>query len=187
MARKENIRRGPVGLITYEDGTDAVNDYEWNENENPICTVPGCSKTAHNKGEGHGGFSKKCKEHLGLVGKNSYKNHKYVVSYCENIDGRLGFVCTTNVQHPSMLNVDHVDENHGNDDKANLQTLCSCCDAYKTNVIGKKVKSNKLSVKEMLEFFDINKRIKKGTHTMNDMMRRHAIDDILNIEKGKPK
>jgi hypothetical protein len=187
MARKENIRRGPVRLFTFNDGTDAVNAREWNKNNNPICVVPGCTNTAHNKGKNHGGFARKCKEHLDLVGKNSYKNHKYVVPYCENIDGRLGFDCTSTILHPFMLNVDHIDEDHDNHAKTNLQTLCACCDAYKTNVIGKKVKSKKLSVEDMNDYFEINKRMKKGTHTLDDMMRRHAIDKILHMEDNKGK
>ena len=191
MARRENIRRGPVNLFTFEDGTDAVNSRLWNANGNPVCVVPGCSNTAHNKGKNHGEFTLKCKEHLGLLGKNSYKQYKYVVTYCENIDGRLGYTCTTTIQHPSMLTVDHIDEKRGEGDdihdKNNLQTLCSCCHAYKSNVIGKKVKSGKLPVEEMLDYFEINKRIKKGTETLDDMMRRHAIDKILHITKEKDK
>lgn len=190
MARKENIRRGPVNLFTYEDGSDVVNKYKWNENDNPICIVPGCSRTSHNKGDQHGGFAQKCKEHLGLVGKNSYKNYKYIITYCENIDGRLGFTCPwETIPHPSMLTVDHVDEYRGEGDdvhdRANLQVLCFCCHMYKGNVIGKKVKSEKLSVEDMLEYFEINKRIKKGTETLDDIMRRHAIEKILHVEKSK--
>jgi hypothetical protein len=190
MARKENMRRGPVNLFIFADGTDAINSHGWNSNNNPICVVPGCSRTAHNKGEAHGGFAHKCKEHLGLVGKRSYKNHKYVVPYCENIDGRLGFSCPwTTIPHPSMLTVDHIDEDRGEGDdihnKANLQTLCSCCHAYKGNVIGKKVKSGKISLEDMLDYFEINKRIKKSTHTLDDMMRHHTINKILHIENNK--
>lgn len=181
--KKENIRRGPPKLFTYEDGSDAVNDREWNENGNPICTVPGCNRAAHNKGKDHGGFGKKCKVHEDLSGKESYKHYKYEVTYCENIDGRLGFPCTSTITHSCQLGVDHVDENRENKDRTNFQTLCACCDRYKTTVIGKKVKSGKLSVDQMLDYFEINKRIKKGTHTLNDMMQRHAIDAILNEEK----
>lgn len=66
--------------------------------------------------------------------KNS--NHaylKYRKSYCENIDGRLGFTCTTNVVWKGMLDVDHINGNHYDNNEANLQTLCKCCHAVKTN------------------------------------------------------
>ena len=60
-----------------------------------------------------------------------YTLHKK--GYCENIDGRLGKVCTTNITHPKELTVDHIDENHKNDDLDNLQTLCACCHNLKTH------------------------------------------------------
>jgi hypothetical protein len=52
--------------------------------------------------------------------------------YCENQDGRLGFTCTTNIFWQGMLQVDHIDGNHTNNSKENLQTLCACCHTYKT-------------------------------------------------------
>lgn len=59
---------------------------------------------------------------------------KYLLEYCENIDSRLGFACTTTVfLDCGMLQVDHKDGNPGNNDVSNLQTLCSCCHAYKTH------------------------------------------------------
>ena len=54
--------------------------------------------------------------------------------YCENIDGRLGFICTTNVVWTGMLDVDHIDGDSSNNADENLQTLCRCCHAFKTNV-----------------------------------------------------
>lgn len=60
-----------------------------------------------------------------------YTQHKK--SYCENRDGRLGKKCTTTITHPKELTVDHIDENHNNDDPANLQTLCACCHNLKTH------------------------------------------------------
>ena len=52
--------------------------------------------------------------------------------YCENVDGRLGFTCTTNIFWQGMLQVDHIDGNHTNNDLVNLQTLCACCHSYKS-------------------------------------------------------
>ena len=184
--KKENIKRYPEGLITI-DGKD-INPRQWNQNGNPICTVPGCNRSAHNKGKDHGGFDKKCKVHQNLVGKNSYKHYKHDVPYCENKDGRLGFPCTSTITHSCQLGVDHIDENRDNEDRTNYQTLCACCDRYKTTVIGKKVKSGKLSVTEMKEYFEINKRIQKGTNSFDDKIRRIEIDAILNEppkRKGK--
>lgn len=61
---------------------------------------------------------------------------KYRKTYCENIDGRLGFVCTTsNIPEEfgaSWLDVDHKDGNPTNNNEQNLQTLCKCCHAYKS-------------------------------------------------------
>lgn len=54
-------------------------------------------------------------------------------NYCENIDGRLGFKCTTTIVWSGMLDVDHIDGNSGNEVEENFQTLCKCCHAYKTN------------------------------------------------------
>lgn len=66
--------------------------------------------------------------------KNSihpYRKHRK--NFCENIDGRLGFTCTTTIVWAGMLDVDHKDGNPANNSEDNLQTLCKCCHAYKTN------------------------------------------------------
>lgn len=56
---------------------------------------------------------------------------KYRKTYCENTDGRLGFVCTTTIVWQGMLDVDHINGDPSNNDPANLQTICKCCHAYK--------------------------------------------------------
>ena len=68
--------------------------------------------------------------------KDAYR--KYRLTYCENIDGRFGFVCTTNVVWKGMLDVDHKDEDYLNNEPSNLQTLCKCCHAWKSNDFVKK-------------------------------------------------
>jgi len=182
MAKKENILRFPTNLFVFNDGSDAVNPRRWNDSDNPLCVIPGCNNVARNQGKDNGGFRLECAKHLNMSGKDSYKNYKYVVPYCENIDGRLGFTCTTVIQDSVMLGVDHIDENRNNNNASNWQTLCACCDRVKTNIIGKKVKSGKLSVPDMLEYFEINKRIKKKIASTNDMIKRNEIITIIDWE-----
>ena len=71
------------------------------------------------------------------ISRSKYLWYREEVNYCENIDGRLGFVCNTNVVKipkiwNGMLDVDHIDGNHKNNKRENLQTLCKCCHAYKS-------------------------------------------------------
>ena len=77
-----------------------------------------------------------------------HRSHPYLQhrkDYCENRDGRLGFVCTFTHPTPQQLEatgldatylgwlqVDHKDGNHTNNDPSNLQTLCACCHNIKT-------------------------------------------------------
>jgi len=61
--------------------------------------------------------------------------HRYrwaLKTYCENVDSRLGFRCTTTIMLSSQLEIDHIDGNPSNDEGKNLQTLCGCCHTYKT-------------------------------------------------------
>jgi hypothetical protein len=71
-----------------------------------------------------------------LNSKHPYR--QYRKDYCENIDKRLGFSCTTNIIWTGMLDVDHIDENPSNNDPFNFQTLCACCHRYKGNIFIKK-------------------------------------------------
>ena len=71
--------------------------------------------------------------------------------YCENIDGRLGFVCTATIKDVGQLDGDHKDGNPRNNDPKNIQTLCASCHRYKTMknkdylTAGRKTKVNKNS------------------------------------------
>ncbi len=113
-----------------------------NEINPRMCIVPDC----HRKGQHLGSYYKKgeregqprrrakCTKHhfmeYGIAGWE-YKQHRK--DYCENIDGRLGFKCTTTIVCPEYQNdTDHIDENHDNNDVENLQTLCACCHRVKT-------------------------------------------------------
>jgi 5-methylcytosine-specific restriction endonuclease McrA len=59
-----------------------------------------------------------------------YRRHRK--TFCENIDGRLGYVCESVIRLDAQLEVDHIDGNPKNNDASNLQTLCMLCHKFKT-------------------------------------------------------
>ena len=74
---------------------------------------------------------------LGIENYTDYTNskhpyRKYRLTYCENVDSRLDYRCTTTIKLSAQLEVDHIDGDPSNNDPENLQTLCSCCHKYKT-------------------------------------------------------
>jgi 5-methylcytosine-specific restriction endonuclease McrA len=86
-------------------------------------------------------------EREGFDTVNDYRNSKHeyrwaVKPYCENVDGRLGFRCTTTIMLTGQLEVDHIyPKNRAKfngcskeeyNSPENLHTLCSCCHKYKT-------------------------------------------------------
>lgn len=104
-------------------------------NTAPKCSRRGCNNPADNAGNGR--WHKLCsfhhkEKHQNKNGaKTKYKQFRK--TYCENIDGRLGFVCTSTIIKPDwQLDVDHIDGDSNNHDESNLQTLCKCCHGYKT-------------------------------------------------------
>ena len=98
----------------------------------PICGK--CSKKDNRKlGKGWAWGTRASKD-----GRITRAYLMYRKDYCENIDGRLGFTCTTTFPddvdvREQMLDVDHIDEDGTNNDPENLQTLCACCHRAKTN------------------------------------------------------
>ena len=62
---------------------------------------------------------------------------KYRKNYCENVDGRFGFICTTNVVWEGMLDTDHINGDPTDSRPQNMQTLCACCHRYKGTVLSK--------------------------------------------------
>ena len=65
----------------------------------------------------------------------SLKYKQFRKTYCENIDGRLGFKCTTTIIDSEwQLDADHKDGNPSNNVKENIQTLCKCCHVIKTKI-----------------------------------------------------
>ena len=124
--------------------------HHWREKNPPkMCCEEGCDKPAARNGYSSSGkmtFKKRCSTHdkqhfaklAGFETVNQWENSfhpykKFRKDYCENIDGRLGFECTTNIIDPAwQLDVDHISGNPSDNDPSNLQTLCKCCHAIKT-------------------------------------------------------
>jgi len=97
----------------------------------PCCSAPGCRKKTSISGTNRKGelkFTTYCPEHVGLASAHL----AFRKTYCENLDSRFGFTCTTTIMLMAQLEVDHIDGNPYNNDPNNLQTLCSCCHKYKT-------------------------------------------------------
>ena len=114
----------------------------------PTCEIPNCDKKAHNTNttlnpkyrksswvaKEFGGDGYVCGTHHQkkyLIGDWIYKIHRK--KYCENIDGRLGFKCTTTIIDPEwQLDTDHINGDPSDNREENLQTFCKCCHAIKT-------------------------------------------------------
>jgi hypothetical protein len=118
-----------------------------NEIVSMTCNHPGCNAPRNKAGVKNGKpfYRKKCFDHYmleflekkGFSSLTEYRNsihpyRYYKKDYCENIDGRLGYTCTTTIMISAQLEVDHIDGIPDNNEESNLQTLCSCCHKYKT-------------------------------------------------------
>ena len=103
----------------------------------PRCDVDGCNKprmwNGTYKKDGSKQYKRNCSMHNSARWITKYVQEKK--TYCENIDGRLGYKCTTTIVSSCQLEVDHVDGNPSNNKSQNLQTLCGCCHSYKTNIM----------------------------------------------------
>ena len=150
---------------------DFYRDKDGVKHQWPTCEVPGCKKKAQNATGGDnpkprksvtlrerfGGEGFICSSHhTKNLARNAGMSHnsfhpylKYRKDYCENIDGRLGFVCT--YEPPSelvkeemglekdfkgFLHTDHIDGNPTNNVEENMQTLCANCHTFKTYING---------------------------------------------------
>ena len=133
-----------------------------------ICEVKGCNEIGQHTGNYRKDGSiirrKHCNKHhiiltaekRGMTGNqwlNSFHPYKkWRKDYCENIDGRLGFKCTTTIVDKwYQLETDHIDENHENNVKENMQTLCACCHRIKTKYYNT---NNEKALKIMKEYVD---------------------------------
>lgn len=113
---------------------------KWIKDQYPDATDTWCCSKCHNDNIAKRHQVKSAKHltahrHCMSITEYQHQFHpylKYRKTYCENQDGRLGFVCTTNIFWQGMLQVDHIDGDHTNNNLGNLQTLCACCHAYKS-------------------------------------------------------
>ena len=152
----------------------------------PKCVTEGCTRPGQHLGkslnfkDGSTRYRVFCEIHH----RNKYDmDGGYAIhkkKYCENIDGRLGFVCTTTGKHGCMFDVDHTDNNHSNNSESNLQTLCSSCHPYKTERYGK------FSGETVLKIFSENqekfkKIAKKSVDYLDDDIYRY-LEELENIE-----
>ena len=105
--------------------------------DRPTCCIEGCNNPSifkqwnKNKTKKHWGkYCNSCNKQAYNIGDWKYK--QYRKDYCENIDGRLGFKCTSKIIWEGQLDADHIDGNHNNHSKENIQTLCKVCHSLKS-------------------------------------------------------
>jgi 5-methylcytosine-specific restriction endonuclease McrA len=72
--------------------------------------------------------------HQASYGKKKLKDGvtAFKKDYCENRNGKLGFVCTSTIHSSANLELDHIDGNHFNNIEKNVQTLCQICHTEKS-------------------------------------------------------
>lgn len=115
----------------------------------PICSNEGCNNNVVVRDWKYYSFKHHCSDCINRMKKNlpareGVSFHKK--NFCENRDGRLGFVCPVNpdFEFPnSVLHGDHIDGNHENNIPSNLQTLCSICHNIKGMTAGDFVSARK--------------------------------------------
>jgi 5-methylcytosine-specific restriction endonuclease McrA len=110
--------------------------------ENRICETKGCTNLGRNNGKNKDGTIKRaniCEMHFGIkYQKNGWQYKVFRKNYCENIDGRLGFTCTTTITDlvpiECQLHADHIDGDPSNNVEENIQTFCPSCHTVKTHL-----------------------------------------------------
>ena len=113
--------------------------------DRPKCVIEGCNNPGHDVGytrqDGSKTYRKTCaKHHFTKYGIGDWEYKRFRKNYCENIDGRLGFICTTAIVpgfESHVLDADHINNNNEDNREANIQTLCACCHRIKTSIFGR--------------------------------------------------
>jgi 5-methylcytosine-specific restriction endonuclease McrA len=98
------------------------------------CECGSLSRKVGTKKDGSIKYGKRCSVcHDIHYGIRPYLIHQK--SYCENVDGRLGFVCTSTIVNQKQLTVDHINGRNVIDPHGawNCQTLCHNCHIMKTH------------------------------------------------------
>lgn len=99
----------------------------------PKCVNRGCNNDVIVRDWKYYSFKHLCSRCNNLIKKNLPAPEGvifYKKNFCENKDGRLGFLCPVKegFKFPnSVLHGDHIDGDHENNTIENLQTLCSIC------------------------------------------------------------
>jgi len=96
-----------------------------------------------------------CQKHHSInYGMGGWDYKIYRKDYCENIDGRLGFKCTTTIIDAEwQLDADHINgdpTSHETLGAAAIQTLCKCCHAIKTKNEKDYMSPGRKSLKELV-------------------------------------
>ena len=100
----------------------------------PVCVNHGCNRKATKSGKYK--YRPVCwKCHQASYGARSLEEGVRFAKkvYCENVDGRLGYVCTAHIPYSGALELDHIDGNQVNNKLNNIQTLCKVCHSYKSH------------------------------------------------------
>jgi hypothetical protein len=102
----------------------------------PKCVNIGCNNDVAVRNWGNWSLKSECSScqtarKNGKIKKNIIIHKK---SYCENIDGHLGFKCPVIdwKGFESGLDLDHVDGNHLNNSPENVKTYCKLCHGRKS-------------------------------------------------------
>lgn len=107
--------------------------------DRPICCNINCGRPvcySHTHKSGAKRWRPVCSPcHLGSYGAKPYPEGVLPIkkNYCENRDGRLGYVCTTTIPYPGALELDHMDGDPSHNIADNIQTLCKVCHSYKSH------------------------------------------------------
>ena len=119
----------------------------YDKNYLPECINQGCGNRVHirryNKDKSIDPRSECDKCHNGGRNRPGVIAHKK--EYCENQDGRLGFICKAEIKHSGQIDLDHKDGNRFNNVPENVGSFCKNCHVIKSMLNGD-LKCNKDSM-----------------------------------------